>query len=64
MAGPLLQTQVDNPNRFNVYLVGGYAVMSALAPGYMLYLYLRQRNLENDIALLRQLLQEDKRPRR
>ncbi len=38
--------------------------MSAIALGYMLYLYLRQRNLQNDIALLRQLLQEDKRPRR
>ena len=64
LAAPLLQTQIDNPNRFNVYLIGGYAVMSAIALGYMLYLYLRQRNLQNDIALLRQLLQEDKRPRR
>jgi hypothetical protein len=30
----------------------------------MLTLYLRQRNLQQDVALLRQLLQENDRPRR
>ena len=58
LALPALQAQVGDPNRFNTYLIGGYAVMSALCLGYMLYLYLRQRNLQHDIALLQQLLQE------
>ncbi len=56
--------QVGEPNRFNAYLIGGYAVMSGLCLLYILTLYLRQRNLQQDIALLAQLLQEDKRPRR
>jgi heme exporter protein C len=50
--------QVAEPNRFNAYLIGGYVVMSGLCLLYMLYLYNRQRNLQKDIALLRQLLQE------
>jgi len=58
LALPALQAQIDDPNRFNTYLIGGYAVMSALCLGYMLYLYMRQRNLQHDIALLQQLLQE------
>ena len=64
LALPALQVQISNPNLFNQYLIGGYAVMSALCLFYMVYLYVRQRNLQNDIALLTQLLQEDKRPRR
>lgn len=61
---PTLQAQIGNPNMFNQYLIGGYVVMSSLSLVYMLYLYTRQRNLQKDIALLSQLLQEDKRPRR
>jgi heme exporter protein C len=64
LALPTLQPQIANPNAFNQYLIGGYVVMSTLSLLYMLYLYTRQRNLQNDIALLSQLLQEDKRPRR
>ena len=56
---PLAQVQIDDPNRFNIYLIGGYAVMSSISLIYMLYLTARQRNLRNDIALLRQLLRED-----
>jgi len=55
--------QMGEPNRFNAYLIGGYTVMSAFCLLYMLYLTMRQRNLQQDIALLTQLLQED-RPRR
>ena len=61
---PLFQPQIENPNSFNQYLIGGYTIMSGLCLFYMLYLYVRQRNLQKDIALLAQLLQEDKRPRR
>ncbi len=62
LALPGLQTQISDPNLFIRYLIGGYAAMSALPLLYMLYLHVRQRNLHNDIALLTQLLQEDKRP--
>ena len=58
----LLQT--GEANRFNAYLIGGYIAMSAFCLIYMLYLYVRQRNLQQDIALLTQLLQENDRPRR
>jgi hypothetical protein len=61
---PLLQTPIANPNGFNEYLIGGYTVMSLLCLLYMAYLYIRQRNLQNDIALLQRLMQEDARPRR
>ena len=61
---PALQPQIADPNGFNQYLIGGYVIMSGLALAYMLYLYVRQRNLQKDINLLSQLLQEDKRPRR
>lgn len=61
---PALQPRIADPNGFNQYLIGGYVIMSGLALAYMLYLYVRQRNLQKDITLLSQLLQEDKRPRR
>ena len=63
---PGLQVQVANPNLFNQYLIGGYIAMSAVPLLYIIYLYVRQRNLQGDIDLLAQLLalQEDKRPRR
>ena len=56
--------QTDNPNNFNAYLLGGYIAMSALCLLYMLTLTWRQRNLQQDVALLRQLLQDHDRPRR
>ena len=64
LALPGLQVQISNPNHFNQYLIGGYIAMSSLSLLYMLYLYVRQRNLQNDVALLARLLQEDKRPPR
>ncbi len=59
---PALQAQLGDPNRFNAYLIGGYVMMSVFCLVYMGYLYLRQRNLQNDITLLTQLMQEE-RPR-
>ena len=56
--------QTDNPNNFNAYLLGGYVAMSALCLLYMLTLHLRQRNLQQDVTLLTQLLSERDRPRR
>jgi heme exporter protein C len=60
---PMLQTPIANPNGFNEYLIGGYTVMSLLCLFYMVYLYVRQRNLQNDIALLQRLMQDNGRPR-
>ncbi len=60
----LVLFQVGEPNQFNAYLIGGYVVMSSLCLLYMLYLAMRQRNLQRDVALLSQLLQEGDRPRR
>lgn len=58
----LVFLQAPDPNRFNVYLIGGYVTMSAIALLYVLYLNIRERNLEKDLALLTRLLQEDNRP--
>lgn len=55
----LVLAQIDTPNRFNVYLVGGYVVMSAIALIYVLTLYFRQRNVQQDIVLLQQLMAEE-----
>ncbi len=57
---PAMQTPIADPNHFIQYLIGGYVVMSAVSLVYMLYLHFRQRNLQNDIRLLTQLLREDK----
>jgi CcmD family protein len=54
----LLQAGVD-PNRFNGYLVLGYAIMWLIGMVYILSLAARQRNLQQDIRLMEQLLQED-----
>lgn len=55
----LAQTQVDNPNRFNGYLMLGYAVMWIVALVYLLNLANKQRNLRQEIELMRRLLEED-----
>ena len=55
----LLQTNVDNPNRFNDFLVLAYFVMWLVVVVYLLNLANKQRNLRQDIRLLRRLLEED-----
>jgi hypothetical protein len=54
----MMLAQVD-PNNFNNYLVLGYGVMGLIALGYIVTLFLRQRNLQKDLQLMSQLLQED-----
>ncbi len=54
----LLQSGIDDPNRFNNYLILGYAVMWLIGTGYVVSLVIRQRNLQQDLRLMRQLLQE------
>jgi len=48
-----------DPNQFNNYLVLGYVVMLLIGLVYIVSLAARQRNLQQDIRLLRQILQED-----
>ena len=56
---PWLQTGISNPNRFNNYLLLGYAVMGLISLGYIVTLAVRQRNLQKDLQLMGQLLQEE-----
>lgn len=60
----IFAAQTFNPNQFNDYLVLGYIIMSGIALFYVLTLLIRQRNVQKDIALLRQVVSEDRRPRR
>lgn len=56
---PLLQSNVGNPNFFNGYLVLGYVVMGLIGLVYIASLAIRQRNLQQDIRLMQQILQDD-----
>lgn len=55
----LLQTSTQNVNRFNDFLLLGYGVMWLVAVVYLLNLANKQRNLRQDIHLMRRLLEED-----
>lgn len=59
MLMPVLQTSVGDPNHFNNFLVLGYTVMGLIVLGYVITLFVRQRNLQKDLQLMNQLLQED-----
>ncbi|MCP4419603.1 MAG: hypothetical protein GY805_23570 [Chloroflexi bacterium] len=53
-----LQSSV-NPNTFNNFLILGYVVMGIISLVYIVSLVVRQRNLQQDIHLMQQLLQDD-----
>jgi cell division protein FtsL len=55
----LLQTGIDDPNKFNGYLILGYIVMWLAFMVYIISLANKQRNTKQDIKLLQQLLKED-----
>lgn len=48
-----------NPNTFLDFLLLGYGVMWLLVFGYVVTLYVQQRNMERDIELLNRLLEEE-----
>jgi hypothetical protein len=50
---------VSDPNRFNNYLLLGYSVMWLIGMVYVASLVIRQRNLQQDMQLMHQILQED-----
>jgi len=54
----LLQGGID-PNITLDYLLLGYVVMWVIALFYVITLHSRQRNMRQDIALLKQLLEEN-----
>ena len=55
----LFQIGVNEPNRFNGYLLLGYVVLGIIAVVYLLYLWSQQRNVEQDLQVLQQLLEEE-----
>jgi len=55
----LAQSGLDDANKFNGYLILGYGVMWAVVFFYVLVLANRQRNVREEVHLLRQLLEED-----
>jgi len=55
----LLQTSIDDPGKFNNYLLLGYLVMWLVAVVYLILLDSKQRNLKQDVRLMRRLLEAD-----
>jgi hypothetical protein len=55
----LLQADVGDPNRFNNFLILGYTVMWLIGMIYVASLIIRQRNVQQDLSLMRRILQED-----
>ncbi|MCP5097758.1 MAG: hypothetical protein GY943_19600 [Chloroflexi bacterium] len=53
------QASVGDPNMFNNYLIMAYFIMGVIFLGYIVSLALRQRNLQQDIQLMKRILQED-----
>lgn len=58
-----LLLQTADPNWFNQYLTMGYVVMGFIVLFYIISLAIRQRNVEQDLKLLQQLLQENEEDR-
>jgi hypothetical protein len=55
----LMQAGIGDPNKFNQFMILGYVVMWIIAMIYILTLANRQRNVKEEVELLRQLLEED-----
>lgn len=55
----LAQSDIADPNQFNGYLILAYAVIGLIGLVYVLSLFVRQRNVQQDLKLMRQLLEED-----
>lgn len=51
--------QASSPADTTGYLILGYVVMWLIGTVFIVTLYNRQRNLKQDVALMRQLLEED-----
>lgn len=51
---------IDDPNKFNGFMILGYVIMWLVAMVYILILANRQRNAREELKLMEQLLREDK----
>lgn len=58
MVTAVFQTVSDIANQFNGYLMLGYFVMWLIVMVYITTLIVRQRNLQQDLQLMQQILQE------
>ncbi|MGD2050244.1 MAG: hypothetical protein PVH03_12130 [Chloroflexota bacterium] len=54
-----MQAGIADPNTFNNFMILGYVAMWIIAMVYILSLANRQRNVKEEVELLRQLLEED-----
>lgn len=55
---PLLQTPIQDADKFNNFLIFGFVVMWLIGLAYLLYLHNRQRNVSQDLDLLQRVLDE------
>lgn len=55
----LFQVAIQSADKFNGYLLLGYVLLGFMAVGYVLYLWSQQRNIEQDLQVLQQLLEEE-----
>lgn len=53
------QSSVGDPNRFNNYLMLGYGVMWLIGMVYVASLLIRQRNVQQDLELMRRILEDE-----
>jgi CcmD family protein len=58
----LFQADVFDPNRYNNYLILGYFAMWLIIMVYIFTLANRQKNIREEIQLMKQLLEEDEEP--
>jgi hypothetical protein len=54
-----VQAGLANPDKFNHFMILGYGAMWIIAMIYIVSLANRQRNVKEEVELLRQLLEED-----
>ena len=54
-----LQAGVGDPDRFGNFLTLGYALMWLVGAVYVISLLTRQANVQQDLRLLKRLLEED-----
>lgn len=54
-----VQSGLANPDKFNQFMILGYGAMWIIAMIYILSLANRQRNVKDEVELLRKLLEED-----
>lgn len=55
----LSQIGIDEPNKFNNFLIFGFALMWLIGVIYVVGLAMRQRNVQQDIELMQQILEDE-----